>query len=102
MKKILPTWLLVDWLALAVCVFVFWVGHGTDIETFCTFAAGMSAERFLRSLFVLYRAHVVMKRAIERANAQRSECDCGSINGHPHEPDCVWWSKRNAGHDGPA
>ena len=22
-----------------------------------------------------------------------SECDCGTINGHPHEPDCHWWDK---------
>jgi hypothetical protein len=24
-------------------------------------------------------------------HACSSECDCGTINGHPHEPDCHWW-----------
>jgi hypothetical protein len=26
-------------------------------------------------------------------SACSSECDCGTINGHPHEPDCHWWDK---------
>jgi hypothetical protein len=26
-----------------------------------------------------------------------SECDCGTINGHPHEPDCHWWDKCDEG-----
>lgn len=24
-----------------------------------------------------------------------SNCTCGRINGHPHEPDCVWWEERD-------
>lgn len=27
-----------------------------------------------------------------------SECDCGTINGHPHEPDCHWWDKCSEDH----
>lgn len=22
-------------------------------------------------------------------------CDCGTIDGRPHEPDCVWWNKQD-------
>lgn len=59
------------------------------------FMAGMLTERAIRVWVVTWRAERRFREAEECRHAQLAECNCGSIDGHPHEPDCIWWDRRD-------
>lgn len=59
----------------------------------CVFAAGVMAQRAFHVWWVMRNAERRLREAEERQQAALAECNCGTINGHPHEPDCCWWDR---------
>lgn len=56
--------------------------------------AGMLIERAFHMWRVTWRAERRLREAEERRVLALLECNCGTINGHPHDPDCVWYDRQ--------
>lgn len=65
----------------------------------CWFVGGMCWESFLQGVRAArrVRADQAIKEADKMGEAWRraNECNCDARGGHPHEPDCVWWDRRD-------